>query len=154
MANIISLWRNTKKMPLLLGMFCQGAMVICPVFVALLLVPIFGWTIEDRQVSYAELWSSGAGLFCLVAVLGAGTGSWGLAARKMWARWVCSVTPVAPFILATIHPATWFTQKVFEDVSPWPSAIATSAVIAACLFLLPSVKRYLSLWQRNDHEPF
>ena len=154
MANITSLWRNTKNMPLLLGMFCQGAMIISPVFVTLLLVPIFDWTIEDRQVSYAELWRSGAGLFCLVTGLGASAGSWGLAARKVWARWVCSATPIAPFILATVLPPTWFTQKVFGGVSPWPSAIATSAVIAACLFLLPSVTNFLSLRQGNDHQPF
>jgi hypothetical protein len=78
---IWSTWKNTKGMPFLLRMYCQGAMVVAPLILFFLAVPLFDWTVNDRPVSYTELWSSGAGVTiggCLMLV---GLGGWGLAAR-------------------------------------------------------------------------
>jgi hypothetical protein len=75
-------WRNTKELPFPLDMLCQGAMVAGPILLVFLVLPIVEWTINGRQMSYAELWKSGAGLafglFLFLLMIGA----WGLAAQS------------------------------------------------------------------------
>ena len=149
MSSILTLWRNTQRMPQLLRMFCQGAMVAPPILAALLLLPLTEWTVNGRQVPYAELWRSGAGLTFLVFTLTATAGAWGLAARKPWARLALVATPIAPVIVASIYPKTWFTEQA-GDLSTWLSAIGMAAFFYACLFLLPSVKAYVSGSARAD----
>ena len=82
MQALVALWRNTKEMPALLRMFCQGAMVAPPLLAVVLLVPLTNWNVNGREVHYSELWSSGAGLTMLVLLLMVSAGSWGLAARR------------------------------------------------------------------------
>ena len=142
MPSFRALWRNTKAMPQLLRMFCQGGMVAPPILALLLVLPVMDWKINGRQVQYAELWSSGAGLTMLVFMLMATAGAWGLAARAVWSRWVWVATPLAPILVAAVYPRTWFTREAAGDVSVWASAAATSLIIFACLFLVPAVKNY------------
>ena len=142
MLSFRALMANTKAMPQLLRMFCQGAMVAPPILILLLVLPLMEWTVNGRQVSYSELWSSGAGLTMLVFMLIATAGAWGLAARASWSRWAWVATPVAPVLVAAVHPTSWFTQEVTGDVSVWAGSFATSAIIYACLFLIPAVKNY------------
>ena len=144
MSSFRALWINTKAMPQLLRMFCQGGMVAPPILTVLLVLPITEWTVNGRQVQYAELWSSGAGLTMLVFMVIATTGAWGLAARATWSRWLWVATPIAPVLVAALYPSTWFTQEVAGDVSVWVGSAATSVVIFACLFLIPAVKTYAS----------
>ena len=144
MHSIVALWRNTKRMLQLLRMFCQGAMIAPPILAVLLLLPLADWTVNGRQIPYSELWSSGAGLTFLVFTLMATAGAWGLAARKTWARWALVASPVAPIIVATAFPRTWFTEQASGDLSIWLSALGTSALFNACLLLLPSVKANVS----------
>ena len=143
MSGILALWRNTKNMPQLLRMLCQGAMVAPPILAALLVLPLTDWTVNGKQVPYAELWKSGAGLTFLVFTLTATAGAWGLAARKTWARWALVATPVAPVIVAALYPKTWFTEQASGDLSTWLSALGMAAIFYACLFFLPSVKAYV-----------
>jgi len=150
MPSIVALWRNTKEMPPLLRMFCQGAMVAPPALSALLVLPLTDWTVNGKQVPYAELWSSGAGLTMLVFMLLAAAGAWGLAARAKWSRWAWVATPVAPLLVAALYPRTWFTQEVSGGVTVWLSALLTSILIGACLFFVPSVKEYTSRGARTD----
>ena len=118
-------------------------MVAPPILTLLLVVPLMEWTVNGKQVSYSELWSSGAGLTMLVLMLLGAAGAWGLAARASWARWAWVATPIAPILVAAVHPKTWFTQEVTADSTAWLGAVATSAIIYVCLFLLvSSVKNY------------
>jgi hypothetical protein len=139
-----ALWMNTKVMPQLLRMFCQGGMVAPPILALLLAVPIMDWTVNGRQVQYAELWSSGAGLSMLVFTVMATAGAWGLAARALWSRWLWVATPLSPVLIAAAYPSTWFTQEVAGSLSVWASSAATAMVIFFCLFLIPAVKDFFS----------
>jgi hypothetical protein len=143
MISIASLWRDTKTMPYILGVFCQGAMVVTPIIAALLIFPVMEWTINEKALTYSELWSCGAGSVFLLWMLMIATGAWGLAARAIWARWVCVANPVMPLLLAAIHPKTWFTSEVVAGIDIWLSALATSAFIFVCLFFIPSVLSYV-----------
>jgi hypothetical protein len=142
MLNIRALWRNTRDMPQLLGVFCQGAMVAPLILAVALVLPLTTWTINDRQVDYTDLWTSGAGSTMLVLMLMATAGAWGLAARASWSRWVWVATPVGPLLVAAAYPKTWFTADATSDLSIWLSALFAAAIIFACLFLTPSVRAY------------
>ena len=144
MSSLRALWINTKAMPQLLRMICHGGMVAPPILALLLVLPITEWTVNGRQVKYAELWSSGAGVTMLVAMVIATAGAWGLAARATWARWLWVATPLAPVLVAAVYPSTWFTHEAAGDMLVWVSAAATSVIIFTCLFLIPAVKNYAS----------
>lgn len=144
MPSLGKLWNNTKAMPQPMRMLCQGGMVAPPILALLLVLPIMDWTVNGRQIAYSELWSSGAGLTMLVFMLMATAGAWGLAARTRWSRWALVATPVAPVLVAAVHPRTWFTQEAAGDASVWVSAVAVSLIIFACLFLIPAVRNYAS----------
>ena len=142
MTTIFSCWHNTKSMPLLLRILCQGAMVAPLILAVLLVLPVTEWSINGRLVGYSELWQSGAGMSLLAFTLFATAGAWGAAARAPWARWVLVATPVAPLLLAAMHSSTWFTAQATSEVSTWVGAVTTSALIFAGLFLVPSVRTY------------
>lgn len=136
-------WKNTKDMPLLLRMYCQGAMFVAPVILFFLVVPLFEWTVDDKPMSYVELWRTGAGLAiggCLVLV---GLGGWGLASRVPRARWAWVAAPLAPFLSLFFFPgASW--ASALGDGSIIASALLTSAAVYALLFHVPAVRRYLA----------
>lgn len=140
-------WRNTKEMPLLLRLLCQGGMVVAPIFLCFLLLPITGWTVNGRTMSYAELWKSGAGVALGVFLVLLLFGTWGLAARNSGTRWALVLAPVAPYAVLVIFP--WSSQVSSESLSAYTitSAIVTGLVIYGCLFHLQSVRRYL---ERSD----
>jgi hypothetical protein len=144
MSPLSSLWRNTKEMPQLLRMFCQGGMVAPPMLAVLLVLPLTEWTVNGKQVPYRELWSSGAGLAMLVFVLTAAAGAWGLAARASWSRWAWVAAPVAPMIVAAVYPRTWFTEELTRDAYIWLASFTTSAIIFVCLFFVPAVRNYVT----------
>jgi hypothetical protein len=117
-------------------------MIVNPLLIFFLVLPIFNWNINGREVSYQELWISGAGwVLFIVTVLGS-LGAWGMAARFPITRWACVLMPTLPILVAALYPSSWFIQELFADVLTPLSALITSVVIYACLFHLPSVRRY------------
>ena len=58
--------------------------------------------------------------------------------------------PVVPVVTAAIYPNTWFTQQVTGDASVWLGALSACLVAYACLFLLPSVKSFVSASANTD----
>jgi hypothetical protein len=117
-------------------------MVAAPLLALLLVVPIGSWHVNQRVVTYQELWASGAGLaFLAFTVLGS-VGSWGMAAKSPATRWAFVLMPCAPLLIAALHPSSWFTQDALAAPATSVSALATSAVIYACLFHLASMRRY------------
>jgi hypothetical protein len=134
-------WTNTKDLPFPLDMLCQGAMVAGPILLLFLALPIVDWTINGRQMSYAELWKSGAGLafglFLFLIMIGA----WGLAARNLRSRWALVTAPTAPYIVSL--PFLSYGLLSTEDV--WFGifgGLVIAAITYACLFHLPALRRY------------
>jgi hypothetical protein len=139
---VLQAWRNTKAMPTILRVLCQGGMVVPPLLLVFLLFPLSGWEVNGREVSYVELWHSGAALVIASSMLLVATGAWGSAARLGWARWLLVAAPIVPLILATVHPRAWFTEQAVSGSSAWLSAVFASALIFIGLFLVPSVRAY------------
>ena len=131
-------WRNTKSLPFLLRLLIQGAMVATPILLLFLVLPIAEWEVDGRTESYAELWSSGEGAALAVSLALSGAGAWGLAARAAASRWLLVFSPVAPYIVLAIFPAS---APVTLDVIV--SAALTAAVFYFCLFRLRAVRAYL-----------
>jgi len=134
-------WTNTKDLPFPLDMLCQGAMVAGPILLLFLVLPIVDWTINGRQMSYAELWKLGAGLafglFLFLIMIGA----WGLAARNLRSRWALVTAPTAPYIVSL--PFLSYGLLSTEDV--WFGifgGLVIAAITYACLFHLPALRRY------------
>jgi len=73
-------------MPAVLRVLCRGGMVAPPILLVFLLIPIFQWEVDGREISYAELWHSGAGLVMATSMLLLAAGAWGSAGRMGWAR--------------------------------------------------------------------
>jgi len=131
-------WRNTKSLPFLLRLLIQGAMVATPILLLFLVFPIAEWEVDGRAVSYTELWSSGGGAALAVSLALAGAGAWGLAARSAASRWLLVFSPVAPYIVLAVFPAS---APITLDVIV--SAALTAAVFYFCLFHLKAVRTYL-----------
>jgi len=139
-------WRNTKNLPFPLDMLCQGAMVAGPVLLVILALPIVDWTTGDLAMSYAELWKSGAGiafgLFLLLITIGA----WGLAARKRASRWALVAAPPAPYVASMpfLNSGLLTAEDIRYGIL---GGVLVAAVLYACLFHLPSVRRYFASGQ-------
>src|SRR5262245_970431 len=141
--HLMKYWRNTREMPLLLRLLCQGGMVGTPILLFFLLVPITDWTVNGRPMSYAELWESGAGFSMATFIALLLVGTWGLAARNPATRWALVLAPVVPFAVLLVFP--WSSQFSAESLSLelFAQAVVTGGVIYACLFHLRAVRRYL-----------
>src|SRR5215217_5104492 len=100
----LTCWRNTKEMPFPLSMLCQGGMVVAPTFLILLGFPLVEWEIDGRNMSYAELWSSGEGGAIVVSLALVSVGVWGIAARNRVSRWLLVLSPVVPYFLLAMFP--------------------------------------------------
>ena len=143
-------WRNTKDLPFPLDMLCQGAMVAGPVLLVVLVVPFVEWTTDARKLSYAELWKSGAGiafgLFLLLLTIGA----WGLAARKRASRWALVAAPPAPYVasMAFLNSGLLTAEDIRYGIL---GGVLLAALLYACLFHLPSVRRYFAAG-RDDRD--
>jgi len=136
-------WRNTKDLPFPLDMLCQGAMVAGPILFVFLVLPIIDWTIDGRQMSYAEFWKSGAGLAFGLFLFLITIGAWGLAARSLRSRWALVAAPPAPYVASVPFLNSGLLSR--EDV--WfgiLGGLLMAAVTYACLFHLPAVRRYFA----------
>ena len=135
-------WKNTKELPYLLRVLIQGAMVVTPLFLLLLVLPVTEWEVDGRLVSYTELWSSGEGIALAVSLLLVGAGAWGLAARNAASRWLLVISPVVPYLVfgAVSSPAS--EPITFAGAV---SAAVTAAIFYVGLFRLRSVQEYLAL---------
>lgn len=142
-ATIKGWWRNTKDLPFPLDMLCQGAMVAGPIMFVFLVLPIVGWTINGRQLSYAELWKSGAGLAFGLFLFLITIGAWGLAARNPGSRWALVAAPTAPYIASVpfLHFGLLSTEEVRFGLL---GGLLMAAIAYACLFHLPAVRRYFA----------
>ena len=136
-------WKNTKDLPFPLDMLCQGTMVAGPILFVFLVLPIVDWTINGRQMSYAELWKSGAGLafglFLFLLMIGA----YGLAARNLRSRWALVAAPTAPYIASVpfLNSGLLSTEDVWFGIL---GGLLIGAIAYACLFHLPAVRRYFA----------
>jgi hypothetical protein len=129
-------WRNSKEMPVLLRTLCQGGMVAGPLLLLFLIVPVAPWTVNGKPMSYAEFWTSGAGLSAALFVGLITLGTWGIAARKSWTRWALVSAPILPVIP--------FPNSMLPDVGlVLLNGALTGAVIYLCLFHIKSVRQYL-----------
>ena len=128
-------WRNTNEMPFVLRRLCQGGMVACPILLFFLILPISDWTVNGQQMSYSELWRSGAGA-SILAFVGLGTiGCWGMAARKAWSRWALVLVPLLPTAI--------FPRSLMSDLGvTLIYGFLTGAIIYFCLFRLKAVRYY------------
>lgn len=134
-------WQNTKGLPFPLRSLIQGAMVAAPLLLLFLAAPGTEWEIDGRFVSYAELWSSGDGAAIATFLTLGGGGAWGLAARSSVSRWLLVISPVAPYVVLAIFPASSANQISFFVVV---SAILTAAVFYVGLFRIAAVSDYLA----------
>ena len=136
-------WSNTGQMPSVVRILCQGAMVASPLLLLFLILPVADWTVDGQQMSYRELWSSGAGAafgICLFLVM---VGAWGLAARNSLSRWALVLAPLAPYaVLLIFGEASWLSK--IDIRFGILSGIVTAVVLYACLFHLSGVRNYLS----------
>src|SRR4051812_36854326 len=115
MKTIRGCWRNTKEMPFLLRILCQGGMVAGPLLLVTLVVPAGNWKFNGHQMSYPELWRSGTGIIQLIFLGLVTLGTWGIAARKPSSRWALVVAPILPPMLALAFPGLRATMSL--DVS-------------------------------------
>jgi hypothetical protein len=142
-------WRNTKEMPFLLRLFCQGGMAVAPILLCFVLLPVTDWTVNGRTMSYVDLWKSGAGVSMVVFLTLLLVGTWGLAARNPRSRWALVFAPVAPYAILLVFP--WSSQFSSESTSGdiLAQAIVAGAIIYACLFHLQAVRKYLALHEAS-----
>ena len=138
-------WRNTYEMPVIFRVLCQGGMVVGPFFLLLMAIPLKDWEVDGRQLSYAEFWSSGYGPAFSAAMALFSAGTWGLAARKPWSRWLVILGPTIPHIVL----ATFATSPIYvcspNCAGVFIEAAATSAGLYVCLFHVRPFRDYLRL---------
>jgi len=137
---IATCWKNTKGMPFILRSLVQGAMVVAPIFLLLLVFPLIEWEINGHLVSHASLWSSSEGVAIASTLALAAAGGWGLAARNSRSRWLLVSLPIVPYIVLALFPGTFSDPVDFADIA---SAVLTAAVFYCCLFRLRVVRAYL-----------
>lgn len=131
-------WQNTKTMPFVLRSFCQGGMVAGPVLATFVVVPITNWNVNGVEMTYRQVWSSGAGLFALLFTGLLSISAWGMAAKLAWSRWAS--------VLAPLLPIAAFPQAMIGDLNMLLlNAAITSATAYFCLFQLKSVTRYFQV---------
>jgi hypothetical protein len=150
MAGVILLlrarWRNTHQMPSLLRMFCQGGMVAAPLLFLASVVPMGGFSVNGKNMSYREFWLSGAGLSAAVLALLIAVGCWGLASRSSNSRWALVLSPLVPSILISIvDPGAFDTSAPLLVLE----SAASAGVIYMLLFRIRAIQRYLEGGERK-----
>jgi hypothetical protein len=125
-------------------------MVVGPILFVFLVLPIVDWPINGRQMSYAELWKSGAGLAFGLFLFLITIGAWGLAARNLRSRWALVAAPTAPYVasLPFLNSELLSTEDVWFGIL---GGLVMGAIMYACLFHLPAVRRYFA-GGRNTHD--
>ena len=135
----LTYWRNTRRMPFLLRLWCQGGMVAGPILLLFAIFPIADWTVNGRAMSYGEFWTSGAGASMATFVSLITIGAWGMAAKIPASRWALVLAPVLPLV---------FSPGPMVETTSLPSLIVaqgiTAAIIYWCLFHIDAVRQYLN----------
>lgn len=142
-------WNNTKELPFPVGMLCQGGMIVGPVLLAFLVLPIVDWTVNGLQMSYRELWKSGAGFVAMLFLLFVTVGTWGMAARSLISRWALVAVPIIPHIASLPFLNSGWVAADDGVLVGLLSGCFMAALIYGCLFHLPSIRHYFSLGQRH-----
>ena len=141
-SRLAAYWRNTGDMPFVLRMLCQGAMVAGPLGLLMLVVPLIDVSVNGQRLSYAELWTSGAGLSGLMFAGLVTIWGWGMAARKPWSRWTLVAAPLLPILP--------FPKELIPDLrGVIVSGIVHAAIAYVLLFHLRSVREYLERGNRE-----
>ena len=130
-------------MPVLMRIFCAGAMLATPILLLTLVVPILPVNVDGRETPYRELWSSGVAPVLLLFLLLGAVGSWGLALRRSGARWAAVATPIAPLVLAWMLPKSELLYT-YQQLGAFLSTLPYAVGLYLCLFHIPAVKRYLA----------
>lgn len=104
-SGLVTFWRNTGELPLVLRALCRGGMLVAPLFLLMLALPI-EWTLDEQQVSSAELWRTGQGIVIACPLALYGIGAWGLAARQHWSRWLLVAASPLSGVVLVLNPAT------------------------------------------------
>jgi hypothetical protein len=79
------MWANFGGMPKLLKLLTAHA-ACCLIFFFIPVIPIDSYAIQGRHVTYAEWWSSGAGVFASLIGLVGPFVAWALASKRPYAR--------------------------------------------------------------------
>jgi hypothetical protein len=125
-------------------------MVAGPILFVFLVLPIVDWTISDRQMSYAELWKSGAGLAFGLFLFLITIGAWGMAARHLRSRWALVAAPGAPYVVSVpfLNSGLLSTEDVWFGIL---GGLLMAAIVYVCLFHWPAVRRYFA-GGRDTHD--
>ena len=79
------MWANFSGMPKRLK-FLTGHAACCLIFFVLSVIPTDSYAIQGRHATYAEWWSSGAGVFASLIGLAGPFVAWALAPKRPYAR--------------------------------------------------------------------
>lgn len=126
----------------MIRILCHGGMVVCPLMLLFVLLPVFNWEVNGQEMTYRELWTSGTGVVFAFSLATGAAGSWGLAARKPWARWVLVCMEPALLLVLALNQSTWMEQEGLPLGELAVQTLLTSLCIYACLFHLPGMRRY------------
>jgi hypothetical protein len=141
----MKIWRNTSGMPFLLRIWCQGGMIAGPILLFFVLFPVTDWTVNGREMSYREFWSSGAGATAATFVGLFTVGAWGMAARIPASRWALVLSPLLPlafmpaFMVGTTSLSTLLLGQAI-----------TAAIVYWCLFRLNAVRQYFLAGKQSN----
>lgn len=97
------MWANFGSMPKLLK-FLTAHAACCFVFLVISVIPIDSYAIQGQHVTYAEWWSSGAGVLASLLGIVGPFAAWALASKRPYARAVYLVF----LALAFIAPCPFF----------------------------------------------
>lgn len=135
-------WQNTQEMPALLRIFCRGGMVAAPILFLFLVLPIAPIKVNGQPVSYADLWSSGIGEILVLFIGLIGIGAWGMAARRGCSRWFVVLAGLLPAVFTTLIPNSSKYAPGIGKADFLAEATITAIFLYACLYMIPSVRRY------------
>ena len=133
-------WRDTAELPALLSALVRAGMVVGPILLLGILLPFAHWEVDGRDMARAEVWRSGVGVAATAVVMFVCAGSWALAARRPFSRWLLAVAPLVPYIVLA---ASQYRSEA-DLLVPVVSAAATSALIAWYLFGSRRVRAYIA----------
>ncbi|HOX71078.1 MAG TPA: hypothetical protein PK001_04990 [Dokdonella sp.] len=132
------MWENFGSMPKLLK-FLTAHAACCFLFFAISVINIDAYAIQGRHVTYAEWWSSGAGVFASLTGLVGLIVAWALASKRPYAR----PAYLGFLTLALVAPCAFFGQLPYA----LPGLLAVGAG-ALYMYRRQSVQVYFALNRR------
>ena len=132
-----------KQMPILLKFITVHALA-CFIFLIAALVPGIPFNFNGEEMSYAEIWSSGVGVFTAYAGLVMPFCGWLMLNRKVYSR----IIYLSVLSSVLIVPYIYWMQKggiIF--------GIILTALIAAYLYGMPSVRKYFASNKALNSQP-